>query len=265
MANSNITITNDALTKLGVSNRITAMTDDTEEAKAANQIFTDVVEDILAEHDWNFAIGQTELIRARKTITGITAATPPVVTSASHGFSDGDTVIIEDVVGMTEVNGVKFKVASGATNTFELTDHQDVDIVGASYTAYSSGGKVMPAPIFRYAYKFSLPSDYLRMIEDYNEYEFQIENGFVVTDESEPQFYYIKNVTDYTLISPKFREALIARLAFELSMVLKGSGSMRDRLESEKIRALRKAKRADALEGTSPTLPDGSWLDARLQ
>lgn len=55
-----------------------------------------------------------------KTITAITAADPPVVTSATHGFSDGDEVRITEVVGMVEVNKVPFTVGEVATNTFEL-------------------------------------------------------------------------------------------------------------------------------------------------
>ena len=74
-----------------------------------------------------------------KTITGITAANPPVVTSALHGYSDGDIVLIDNVVGMTEVNGVYFTVTNKTANTFELyIGGAAVD--GSAYTAYSSGG-----------------------------------------------------------------------------------------------------------------------------
>lgn len=71
----------------------------------------------------------------KKTITGITQANPAVVTSSSHGFTNGKAVYIQDVVGMTEVNGTWFTVANATANTFEL---QGVDSTG--YTAYSSGG-----------------------------------------------------------------------------------------------------------------------------
>lgn len=81
------------------------------------------------------------LTEAPKTITGITKANPAVVTSASHGFSNGDDVYIEGVVGMTEVNGRWFRVASTTTNTFALTDQVDgANINSSSYTTYTSGG-----------------------------------------------------------------------------------------------------------------------------
>lgn len=72
---------------------------------------------------------------ANKTITAITAADPPVVTSASHGLANGTVVKITGVVGMVQVNNRAFVVAATATNTFELKG-----VKGATYTAYTSGG-----------------------------------------------------------------------------------------------------------------------------
>jgi len=68
-------------------------------------------------------------------ITAITAANPPVVTSATHGLANGDVVSIVSVAGMTEVNNLQFYASAVATNTFALRN-----ITGAGYTAYSSGG-----------------------------------------------------------------------------------------------------------------------------
>lgn len=70
-----------------------------------------------------------------RNITGITQANPAVVTSAAHGFSNGDEVEINSVAGMTELNGRRFTVANVAANTFQLENENST-----SYTAYSSGG-----------------------------------------------------------------------------------------------------------------------------
>ena len=71
-----------------------------------------------------------------KTITGATAANPVVITSAGHGFSNGDKISISKVVGMVELNvETAFTIANKATNTFELSG-----VDGSSYTAYTSGG-----------------------------------------------------------------------------------------------------------------------------
>jgi len=74
-----------------------------------------------------------------KNITAITKAYPPVVTSSSHGLSDGDRVTIASVVGMTELNGNTYTVDYCTTNTFCL---KDVDASG--YTTYDSAGTATP-------------------------------------------------------------------------------------------------------------------------
>ena len=77
----------------------------------------------------------TDMTSYGAAITAITAAEPPVVTAAAHGFSDGDIIYIVDVGGMIEVNDLTFEVANSTTNTFELKG-----IDGSGYTAYTTGG-----------------------------------------------------------------------------------------------------------------------------
>lgn len=77
------------------------------------------------------------LTEATKNITAITKANPAVVTSSSHGFSNGDRVFISGVAGMTEVNNLEFTVAGVTTNTFQLSG-----INSSSFTTYTSGGTV---------------------------------------------------------------------------------------------------------------------------
>lgn len=82
------------------------------------------------------------VLEAAKTISGATQANPVVITATSHGYSNGDEVFIDEIVGMTELNGRRFKVANKTTHTFELTDQLTGDnIDGTGYTAYSSAGE----------------------------------------------------------------------------------------------------------------------------
>ena len=69
-----------------------------------------------------------------KSVTGATNASPIVITSAAHGFSDDEIVVVHDVGGNTAANGT-WKVASSATNTFELYG-------STGNAAYTSGGKI---------------------------------------------------------------------------------------------------------------------------
>lgn len=70
-------------------------------------------------------------------ITGITNANPAVVTCTAHGYSNGDSVVIQSVGGMIRVNNREFTVANVTANTFELSG-----IDTTSYNAYTSGGTV---------------------------------------------------------------------------------------------------------------------------
>lgn len=70
-------------------------------------------------------------------ISGITQANPPVVTSTTHGLTDGDVVKITGVVGMTEVNNQVFVVDVIDPDTFSLADTD-----GTGYGAYTSGGYI---------------------------------------------------------------------------------------------------------------------------
>jgi hypothetical protein len=65
-------------------------------------------------------------------VEGATNATPIVITSTAHGFSNGDLVAITGVGGNTAANG-NFAISSVAANTFELDGS-----VGNG--AYTSGG-----------------------------------------------------------------------------------------------------------------------------
>lgn len=77
------------------------------------------------------------------TITGITTATPGVVTAASHGLVANDRVMITKLTGAIgdELNNRQFVVQNPTTNTFELYDPYGNPItVAATYSA--SGGQI---------------------------------------------------------------------------------------------------------------------------
>lgn len=73
-----------------------------------------------------------------KAITAATNASPIVVTSTSHGFSNGDIVVIRGILGNTAANGT-WLVAGVTTNTFNLTTVKD-GLNSTGNGAYTSGG-----------------------------------------------------------------------------------------------------------------------------
>lgn len=77
----------------------------------------------------------------QKTITGITTATPAVVTSAAHGLVTGQRVVITKVVGTMAsfINDNTYVVQVLSANTFALYDVFGIPIT--TLGAYTSGGQ----------------------------------------------------------------------------------------------------------------------------
>lgn len=87
----------------------------------------------------NVAIAMQSALAAAKTITGITNASPGVVSSTAHGYSNGDYVYLE-VQGMWQLNGRVFRVCNQATDSFQLEDVSGgTGISTAAFDTFSSG------------------------------------------------------------------------------------------------------------------------------
>src|SRR6266436_1378385 len=80
------------------------------------------------------------VLEATKVITAITQANPGVITSNAHGYSNGDWIVISDIVGMVLLNGNTFIVTGVTANTFTLTDLFGNVINTTTFGAYTSGG-----------------------------------------------------------------------------------------------------------------------------
>ena len=81
------------------------------------------------------------VLEAATTISGATNANPGVVTDTAHGYANGDWVYINQVGGMTQLNGNYYIVAGKTTNTYELTDLNGNLIDTTTFGAYTSGGQ----------------------------------------------------------------------------------------------------------------------------
>jgi hypothetical protein len=158
MASSKIKIANLALSKIGERAITSFIQEGSNQARVINEVWDDVLEEVLSEHPWSFAqkrialsysvpddVSRTiqERIYTPVVITGATAAEPVVITAADHGLEDGERIKILGVVGMTQLNGNFYRVDNKTDDTFELIDEEtEEDIDGTGYTAYTSGGKI---------------------------------------------------------------------------------------------------------------------------
>jgi hypothetical protein len=128
-------------------------------------------------------------------------------------------------------------------------------------------------PIFGWDYQFSLPSDFIRLVE-FNgldswttEDDFQIANGpsgglILLTDEDEASITYIKRVTDANLFDPLFVEAFTLRLAARICTKLTKDDAIRDRLRKDAMEAMGRARQTDANESRPRRI--GQWHDSDL-
>ncbi|WP_298743310.1 ubiquitin-activating E1 FCCH domain-containing protein [uncultured Brevundimonas sp.] len=82
------------------------------------------------------------LTGAEMLITSATNARPVVVTSAGHGFSNGDIVWITEASGMTQLNNKAYRVTSPTANTFQLYTLTGSPVDGRYWGSYSGNAKV---------------------------------------------------------------------------------------------------------------------------
>jgi hypothetical protein len=81
---------------------------------------------LAAVKDW---LGITD-----KAVTGITKANPGIVSCVNHGLPTGKQIVINNVVGMTQINGLTLTITNLTSNTFGTG--RDT----RTYTDYVSGG-----------------------------------------------------------------------------------------------------------------------------
>lgn len=73
-----------------------------------------------------------------KNITGLALGNPTIVTSAAHGFSNGDIVGFSGLAGNTTLNGLTCVIKNVTANTYAV----DVDTTGGA--AWTAGGVATP-------------------------------------------------------------------------------------------------------------------------
>ncbi len=154
---------------------------------------------------------------------------------------------------------------------------RDAELAAHPWT-FSIGRAQLPAsataPDFGWSYAYPLPSDYLAMVEVGENYDFYIgdpnplfafEGGSILTDQTSPlNIRYIKRITNCGLYPALFAEALACRLAAELCEAMTQSGPKRELAWNEYKRAIREARRMNAIEQPPRYIPPGSWEQALL-
>lgn len=134
------------------------------------------------------------------------------------------------------------------------------------------------APTWGYQYAYNLPSDFLRLIQanDYFDYPeprigsnsdeklWMIEGRTVLTNLGAPlKIRYIRKVAE-DAHDPIFNSVLAYRLAMELAPSLTQSTTKVEQLTKLYKDDVREARRVNAIELPPQPLPDNSWMNSRL-
>jgi hypothetical protein len=94
-------------------------------------------------------------IAAALTVTNINQSTSAIVTtSGAHGLSVGDKVVLQSVVGMTQINNI-----IGTVNGVVSSTQFALNIDSSGFTAYASAGTAMKVEVFTDNYLGALTSN----------------------------------------------------------------------------------------------------------
>lgn len=117
------------------------------------------------------------------------------------------------------------------------------------------------APTYGYDNRFILPVDCLRVIETEDYTEYQVEGGYLLTDETSVKIKYIAQITTSSSFSPGFVSAFAMRLAAEVAFPLTNNAQLAAEKFKEYEDRLKMAKSADGQEGTIIVEEDNSWIE----
>lgn len=126
-------------------------------------------------------------------------------------------------------------------------------------------GEDLVPPEFGFSHRFLLPNECLRVLEtDYDEsIRWAIEGRYLVSDCASAKIKFLKDITDYSKVTPLFLEVLALHLAADIAYSLVQSVTLRESLETKAANMLRTTRSFDAQEGTPQRVTASSWIRSR--
>lgn len=175
-------------------------------------------------------------------------------------------------VGATRITSLSDNSKQAKTLNAIYESTRDAELAAHPWT-FAMARASLPAsttvPVFGWTKQFPLPPEYLRMVkvgENYVMYQgdnhelFQIEGRAILCDEASPlNIRFVQRIENTGLFSPLFVESLACRLAAEVAEDLTQSTSKREAAWQEWDRAIKLAKRTNAIELPPRPLSDEAW------
>lgn len=120
------------------------------------------------------------------------------------------------------------------------------------------------APAWGYNKQYTLPTDFLALLEIRGNPEYRLEGGFILTNEGAPLYIkYIARIENSGLFDPLFVEAFATRMAFEGCEEITQSNTKKEALLRDYEMIVRQAYASNAIQSQPQDLEPDTWLLAR--
>jgi hypothetical protein len=252
-------IANASLGRIGAKQITNFDTDTSVPAQQCRLHYDQTRDALLRSFEWPFASGRDELTKLY-TLTVDSAPTPAawVAGATLTGATSTETCIVKAKISNTVYTVYALsgdftlgEVVSDGTNSI------DCDSTHPTFVEIT--------PDFEYAHQYQLPSDYLRLIEIYDDADkFQIEGDVILSDNSTVKIKYVKQIEDTTKFEPLFTEILVLQLAMKLLPALGGTntGSLKADLWNELQPLISRCRTISKQEGNYSGSSD--WNNAKF-
>lgn len=229
MPTTSVEICNLALGHLGEAT-IAAINDDNTRARACNKHYDTALEATLRSHRWNFAQARIKVI-------------PSDWVDAT--FANGGAYVLVQKIAHGLVSGqrVSVKGTTSSNSTWEITvnDPDEFELLYSSGSSFPSPvtAQYRLAPAFGWEYRFTLPTDCLRVLEvndseqGDNRSPWIIEGDYLLTNQDTCNLVYIAKITDVAKFDPLFVDAFALSLAVRLTESIRGATAKTEQLTAQ--------------------------------
>lgn len=120
-------------------------------------------------------------------------------------------------------------------------------------------------PLWDFATRYLLPTDYLRLLEVDTTGDWRIEGGFIVCDETSDDLgiRYIYDEDDPEFYDSTLIDTMVLFMAYRIMNRLCADKGMRDRIERQYLTFMSEAKRIDGQEQTAAEIEDDTFITVR--
>lgn len=208
------------------------------------------LKELLNDSPWNFTIKKVKINIQSVNITSWSniGNVVTLVVPSGHGFVANDIISVAGLYCSSNppiTNGVVITSVGATTIVYTYTD------IPTGTPTVDSSSMVKAADLFKYKYRYAIPSDCIRVLELENRAPYRVESNGIVCDEDESiqiKYCYFNNVP--TTYSGAFTKALTIKLAEDISYLLVQSSTLQTAIAGEAERYLRKARSMNSQEGT---------------